>query len=227
MIIKPLTKGWWKKDMESTIPNVEDIYLKKVTTYDKLVFYIDNQMNIYNQQMKLLKQKINNKGYLQVTTRKTWGARSQANRLVHRIIAQAFIKPDLDDRYEVHHKDHNPLNNSIDNLEPMLRHDHKIEHLQKYPLVKICEVCGNEYIPKPTKRNRSHTCSNECKIQLDKIHAAKRKRPIGQYDTNHIFLKTWDSARDIQNELGFRESNINKCCNHNINSAYGYIWEYV
>ena len=213
-------------DMELTTPKVEDIHMKKVTTYDNIIFYVDDYMNIYNQQMRLLKPKINNKGYLQVKTRKTYGARSLANRLVHRILAQAFIKPDLDERYEVHHIDHNPLNNSLDNLKPMLRYDHKIEHQQIYPLTKICEICGKEFTPNPTKRKRAHVCSNECKIKLDYIHASQRKRPINQYDINHVFIKTWDSARDIQNELGFYESNINKCCNHNIRSAYGYIWEY-
>lgn len=41
------------------------------------------------------------------------------------------------------------------------------------------------------------------------------------------YIQTFDSARDIQNELGFFESNINKACKGKIHTAYGYIWRYA
>lgn len=40
-------------------------------------------------------------------------------------------------------------------------------------------------------------------------------------------IKTWDSARDIQNSTGYFESNINKCCNGKIRSYKGYKWKYA
>lgn len=214
--------GWCAKDME---PKVEDIVLKKVTTSDGLIFYVDMDFNIYNKHLKLLTQTLNNKGYLYVSTKSD--NNGQCNRYVHRILAQAFIMPDLDDSYEVHHIDRNPLNNSISNLQPMLRYEHKLEHLQKYPLTKFCEVCGKEFTPHKTKRLRAHVCSPECKHKLDIMYAEKRKRKIVQYTKNLEFVKLWNSARDIQNTFGFAESNINKCCNDKVKSAYGYVWKYA
>ena len=110
----------------------------------------------------------------------------------------------------------------------MTRYEHKLEHNLKYDSKKICEVCGKVFTPNITKRKRAHVCSNECKIILDKINAEKRKRPILQMDkeTKEVIQK-WESARDIQNELGFHESNINKCCNGYIKSCYGYVWQYA
>lgn len=199
--------------------------MTKVVTHDGLIFYVDMNMNIYSKDLKLLTQKFTNDGYAYVSIKSNTG--NQCNRYVHRILAQAFIKPDLDNSYEVHHKDRNPSNNSISNLQPMLRYEHKLEHLQKYPLTKFCEVCGKEFTPYKTKRLRAHVCSPECKHKLDILHAEKRKRKIVQYTKNLEFVKIWDSARDVQNTFGFAESNINKCCNDKVKSAYGYVWKYA
>ena len=207
-------------------PKVEDINgMKKVTMYDGLVVYVDNNMNIISIHNNILKQKINNKGYLQVYIQQNGSGHP---RLVHRIIAQAFLEPNLDDKYEVHHKDHNPLNNSLDNLEPLLRYDHKIEHLQKYPLTKFCVICGKEFTPHKTKRKRAKTCSPECaKIFHDTITAIKRRRPINQYTKDGKLVKEWEYGMLIEKETGFYLSNINKCCNDIIHSVYGYIWRYA
>lgn len=218
------------KNLEHPKPNVEDeiidnIKYKKVTTYDDIVFYVDNDCNIYSKNLTLLTQKKNNKGYLMVSCR-TNDSCKLTHRFVHRILAQAFFRSDLDGRYEVHHKDHNPLNNSLDNLEPMLRYEHKIEHLQIYPLTKKCKICGKEFTPHKTKRKRAIVCSEKCKRKLDGINAKQRKKPINQYDLNKNFIKNWDSGATVQKELGYRHSNIVKCCKHQIDTAYGYIWEY-
>lgn len=219
------------KNLGRTTPNVEDVLIKditykKVTTYDNITFYVDSKCNIYSKCLTLLTQEINNKGYIIVSCRTNDTGRL-TNRFIHRILVQAFIKHDLDDKYEVHHKDHNPLNNSLDNLEPMLRYDHKIEHLQVYPLTKICKVCGKEFTPSKTKRKRAVVCSDECKKELDNINAKQRRKPINQYDLNKNFIKVWDSGMTIQKDLGYNHPNIVKCCKHQIKSAYGYIWEYV
>jgi hypothetical protein len=102
----------------------------------------------------------------------------------------------------------------------------RVQHHQKYPRIKVCVICGKEYEPSASKRKTGKVCSKECKTELDKIHAAKRKKPISQFTLDDKFVKTWDSAREVQNELGFCESNINKCLKGNIKTAYGYKWEY-
>lgn len=55
----------------------------------------------------------NNGGYLRVTLTRN---KKKSNRLLHRIVAEAFI-PNPEGKPEVNHKDGNKLNNSADNLE--------------------------------------------------------------------------------------------------------------
>ena len=129
--------------------------------------------------------------------------------------------------FVVHHINGNKMDNRIENLAIMTCKAHSILHNQKYPLTKTCIVCGKEFTPKPTKRNRARVCCVQCKIKQDIKNACKRKKPIMQYSLQGELIKTWDSARDVQNELGFYESNINKCCKGKINSYKGYRWQYA
>lgn len=62
---------------------------------------------------KVLKQFENNKGYLLVSLRKNGKSKSFS---VHRLVAQAFI-PNPDNKPCVNHKDENPLNCNVENLE--------------------------------------------------------------------------------------------------------------
>lgn len=59
------------------------------------------------------------------------------------------------------------------------------------------------------------------------MSAEKRKRPILQINANGEIVKIWKSARDCQNETGYFESNVNKCCNGVIKTYKGYVWEYA
>lgn len=48
---------------------------------------------------------------------------------------------------EVHHKDENPLNNNISNLEVRLHGEHQAEHSTKYhDKVAVCRWCGKEFL---------------------------------------------------------------------------------
>ena len=48
---------------------------------------------------------------------------------------------------EVHHKDENPLNNDITNLELRVHGEHQAEHSTKYhDMVAVCGWCGKEFL---------------------------------------------------------------------------------
>lgn len=89
------------------------------------------------------------------------------SRLMHRAIMERHIGRKLS-RFElVHHKNGNKKDNNIDNLEVVNPKEHaSVHNMQKYPIEKNCEVCGKKYIPKPTKRKISKTCSRECRYKL-------------------------------------------------------------
>lgn len=62
---------------------------------------------------KMLTWKVNNKGYAWVELRKN-GIKEQ--KLIHRLVAEAFIEK-VEGLNLINHKDENPLNNDVDNLE--------------------------------------------------------------------------------------------------------------
>lgn len=61
----------------------------------------------------ILKPEIKRNGYITVCL---WQKNAKKNRLVHRLVAEAFL-PNLTTFDEVNHKDENKTNNRIDNLE--------------------------------------------------------------------------------------------------------------
>ena len=62
---------------------------------------------------KILRERINTYGYARVTLR---DGRTSKEKMIHRLVAEAFL-PNPDNYPEVNHKDENPLNNCVENLE--------------------------------------------------------------------------------------------------------------
>lgn len=182
-------------------------------------YWITTDGKVYNSRKKLLKTQTYKNGYQFVNI-------AGHNKLIHRLVAMAYLKDYSEDK-QVHHINENRGDNRVENLKVMPLIEHQRLHNQKYPETKICEVCGQVFTPDKTKRKRAHVCSLECKLKLDKVHALKRQKPVNQYSINGEFIKTWDSARSIQNATGYFESNINKCCNGKIKSYKGFVWSYA
>lgn len=58
-------------------------------------------------------------------------------------------------------------------------------------------------------------------------HSEKIKIKVNQYNKiTGEFLRTWDSAADVERELGICHSNIAACCKGKIITAGGYKWKY-
>lgn len=57
---------------------------------------------------------------------------------------------------EVHHKDLDPLNNDISNLEIRIHGEHQREHSTKYvDQLKICPWCGKEFVWSALRQQRA------------------------------------------------------------------------
>lgn len=119
---------------------------------------------------------------------------------VHRIVAQAFI-PNPNNLPMINHKDENPSNNCVDNLE--------------WCDAKYNMNWGNINI----KRAESLGYGKDNPFSI----------PILQFDKNGNFIKEWASTMDVQRELHIQHSNIIKCCKKKKNnkSAGGYKWGYA
>lgn len=64
---------------------------------------------------------------------------------------------------------------------------------------------------------------NKNRTEADK----KRKIKVNQYNKiTGEFIRTWDSAADIEKELKICHSNVTACCKGKIISAGGYKWKY-
>lgn len=99
----------WKE-----INDYEGLYevssLGRVRSLDRYVSYTNGQIHLHKG--KVLRPGVCN-GYLQVVLCKNGEVKHP---LVHRLVAEAFI-PNPDNLPQVNHKDENPSNNTIDNLE--------------------------------------------------------------------------------------------------------------
>jgi hypothetical protein len=90
-------------------------------------------------------------------------------RRAHRVIMERVLGRPLNADEDVHHRNHNPLDNAVENLVLMSKADHSAMHArekQKYPDIKACVVCHGAFRVNPRKRNRNKCCSPECAMTL-------------------------------------------------------------
>lgn len=93
----------------------------------------------------------------------------------HRLVMERKLGRPLTSEEVVHHIDHDPRNNDPDNLMVMSHAEHCAHHNNRHARTKVCEVCGDDYEPAPTKRARSKTCSRECMRALQSRKATERE----------------------------------------------------
>lgn len=59
--------------------------------------------------------------------------------------------------------------------------------------------------------------------------AEARKRPIAQYTLDGTLVRTFDSIKQVRDELGYSTTHLLKCAKHKkgCHTSYGYKWEYI
>ena len=63
--------------------------------------------------------------------------------------------------------------------------------------------------------------------KISPVGVHSNQYPVEQYNKQGCYIKTWSSLAEIKHELKIANTtNITKCCNNEIKSAYGYIWKY-
>lgn len=62
--------------------------------------------------------------------------------------------------------------------------------------------------------------------QIEPISIGVDCIPVYQYSLDGKYIKSWESAKQIERELGFYSTNIYLCCNGGQITAYGYLWSY-
>ena len=115
---------------------------------------------------------------------------------IHRLVAEAFL-PNEHDYPEVNHKDENPKNNIVDNLEWCTR-----------------QYNVNYYFD----RHRDDVIRRKGKL---------KQIPIIQRTIDGEFVRHWDNSRQIKKELNVSDWSVSECCRGNKKTAYGFIWHYA
>ena len=106
-------------------------------------------------------------------------------------------------------------------------------------------LVAETFIPNPNKLPQVNRIdedkTNNCVSNLEWItpkdncnHGTRNERqglghskPIGQYDLEGNFIKEWNSAAQIERDLGFNHSNISKCCLGRLKTSHNYKWAFI
>ncbi|HEX7464334.1 MAG TPA: HNH endonuclease signature motif containing protein [Actinomycetota bacterium] len=87
--------------------------------------------------------------------------------LLHRWLMEQHLGRSLLDGEQVHHRNHDPKDNRIENLELTTSESHQHHHHPpEYQVEKTCVVCLGRFTPHKTKRKRQQTCSWKCRNAL-------------------------------------------------------------
>ena len=164
----------------------------------------------------ILKESIKNNGYCSITLYKN---KIPHTYLVHRLVAKAFI-PNLNNYPIINHKDENPKNNCVENLE-WCTQEYNINY-------------GNGNI----KRSLSHKGKRFTKTHIENMSKAQigkrvgnknhMSKPVAQYNKNGEFITVYESARIAEQALhlpNHSSTHILDCAKGKLKTAYGFIWK--
>ena len=143
--------------------------------------------------------KVGGGGYLQVCLHKE---AKKKNYYVHRLVATAFLENPLQ-LPQVNHKDENPSNNRLENLE-------------------FCTASYNINYGSHTERMLQHP---NWKASHEKV-AEKLSKPILQFAKNGEFVAEFPSSREAERQTRINSKNISSCCNCKRHSAGGFVWRF-
>lgn len=165
-------------------------------------YEVSNLGNVRNAKTKrVLKPSISNKGYYLVALSNNGKSHTYT---VHKLVIEHFNRCAFSNEV-VNHKDHNKLNNCIENLEWCTQK----ENIKDAYSSGLCE-----------------NAREQAKINILKASKSQAIK-IAQLNKNHRVLKIWDSAREIDRSLNINNANIISCCKGERKSAGGFLWRYA
>ena len=101
---------------------------------------------------------------------------------------------------------------------------------------RVNRIVAETFIPNPynlaTVNHKDENKLNDSVENLEWMSLSDNIRyscckSINQLTINDEFIRTWESASDVNKELNFNTSNILRCCKGKRKSAHGYKWCYV
>ena len=155
----------------------------------------------------------------------TNGRYSQVGRFgIHRVIWEC-VNGEIPSGYDIHHIDHNKLNNSIYNLELVEHNKHISQHnTENKGKFKRNEVTKNKIREKliGNKNSLGFKLTDEQK----KLVAKRFAKQVMQFTLDGELVKIWESASEAGRN-GFCMSSICACCRGEQKYHKGFIWKYA
>lgn len=149
---------------------------------------------------RILKIRKNQSGYSIVNL---YDGKNTAGKLktVHRLVAQTFL-PNPKSYPVINHKDENPQNNNVNNL----------------------EWCDSKY-----NVNYSVKLHPERKIKRygQKRRPYKLDKQVLQKTLDGTLVERYENASKVTQQKGYNQWSITQCCDGKRKTAYGFIWQYA
>lgn len=182
----------------------------------------DNHKTVWSKINNCWLSPTDNGGHLRISL--TNDDNKKTKKYIHQLIAEAFI-PNPNGYDVVHHKDHNPYNNTIQNLEWIDAPRHSKIHNQ-----------GNKYwLGKKHTEEYKQKMSDVMKGENNPMFGKPRPKGSGmeakqvfQYSLDGKLVRVWKSTLECDGE--YDRGAVTKCCNNKYlrggNKYKGYIWSY-
>ena len=143
-------------------------------------YYINKNADVYSTKVnRLLTSKKNTRGYWFVAFTCDY---VMFQYTLHRLLAHTFLGMELDSELQVHHKDGDINNNTLDNLEVLTRSDHIDITLEERGFrnkrlnPRVCDKCGCVV----SFRNKSGLC-NKCRVSYGNDRATSKLHLVVPY----------------------------------------------
>lgn len=185
---------------------------KEITGYEGL-YQISDQGRVKNVRTGRILRHWKNKGYPQVRLSKYGKGK---HFFVHRLVAIMFI-PNPNNLPEVNHRDENPQNPCVDNLEWCTK-----KYNQNYATI-------NQRRSQKQKGVKRQPHTEEWKKYVSELLKKNppTTKPIACYNLDGSLLRKFKTIKEAEIK-GFGQSqNICRCAKGKRPTAYGYIWRYV
>ena len=168
-----------------------------------------NGKGYYKAPERILRVRKTHTGYLRVNLYKNNKAKDY---YIHRLVAEAFI-PNIDNLPCINHKDENPKNNHVTNLEWVTYKENNNYGTHKE---KVAEKL----------RGRKHSEEWNRKVAEKNINNPKTSKPVLAIDKITGLILEFPSVKEAERQLGISNGNICNCLKGRQKSCGGFYWYY-